>query len=306
MDNKNYRVILVVSNFQTDSDLLDFGDYTIKKLESRQEAAEWRSKLSTKMVPEYILIKDYMDYVVKEDDISGFDNIMNSIMNLLLTFRLFKFGDIFFNDMLIKNLETGEGFHNTYDMHNTSTFRYVLKKQDGGRFIEFRKKILPKIRLRNKYLNYSLGRFMDGTNKYFFYRKEALQRIVDYVMALESLFLLDHDHWFLRRRLAKRISTFLDEERYGSVVKKMYDERSNIVHGNYIDIDKSGEEKLLKRLEENMIHFECIMRLVFNKMLDIQFTSIDELRKYMKDLYDLPLEVVKEMDKARRKCVEQL
>ncbi len=305
-EKHNYRVTLLVDNFRTDSDELVFDDFKIMAIRQGREAAEWRRKMHCKRVPEYILVKDFLDYSTTEDDSSGFDLIMNESMNLLLAFRLFKLGDLFFNDMMIEDLDSEDGSFSLFRMDNISAHKYELNQEYAARFNDFKSKTIPKLRNRRKYIEYPLGQFLQGGNKAFQYRKEATSRIVDYVVALESIFLVDSHHWFLRRTLSSRIAAFLSNQEAGKMVKFMYDERSKIVHGNYIDLDDSGEKKLIDNLKKYMVPFEGLMRMVFNKVLDLEFSSREEIKKYMESLYRLPEEVIQIMNSAKAESDKKL
>lgn len=297
----NYKVILVVDNFQSNSKKLIFDDFFIEAIKPGSEGKTWRTKLHTKNVPEYILVKEYLNYYNDVDDISGYDNIMNDIMNLLLVFRLFKIGDIFFNEMMIENIDSEKIVFSQFQMDNFSSQKYIFDKEFINRFIIFKNTTKEKLKSNNKYLYYPLGQFLKGCNKTFLYKKEATSRIVDYVVALESLFLVDDHHWFLRRTLSKRVEYFLEEDDISGIIKFMYDERSRIVHGSYIDLNKSAEEKMINKIKKNMIPFECIMRKTLLKMLNINFNSKDEIKKYMQSLYTIPEEVIKVMNTAKTK-----
>ncbi|MBM4140918.1 MAG: hypothetical protein FJ242_05415 [Nitrospira sp.] len=304
-----YKVFLSVDNFQTNADRLVFDDFTIKSLQrGSQEAAKWKRKLHSKIFPQHILTKDFKNYVIDENDVSGFDNIVHAIKDLLIVFRLFKPGDLFFNEILIKDIDTGNTYLSLYKSDDISIFKYTLKAEDIADFVKFKRSIMPKIKLRTSFINYSLNSFMSGANRSFYYNIKSLLRIVDYVIALESLFLIDENHWFLRSTLANRVSNFLRNQLgqenisdIKSIIKFMYDERSKIVHGNYIDLTEQTKAKLMNKLKKKMLDIESIMRMVFNKMLDLDsFKSKREIENYMKKLYSLPDEVTNIMEKAKK------
>jgi hypothetical protein len=216
---KNYRVVIRIDNFETECPELSFGDFTIKRIKPGSEAAEWRRRMNCKRVPRYILIRDLPNYVAEEDYLSGFDGIVNEIIDLLLVFRLFKCGDLFFNDMIIEDQDTHDSYNSFYRMDILSAFRYVFETSHIQRFVDFRNTIVPKINDRRKFMNYCLDKYMSVANREFYFRKESLHRIVDYVIALESVFLIDNSRSFLRRTLANRVSKFIDDLDVIPVVK---------------------------------------------------------------------------------------
>lgn len=109
---RNYKVYILVSNFRTKNKELDFGDFKIISVRQGTEAAKWREKLGCKDVPRNILIKEFLNYRIKDNDTSGFDEIIDSTEDLLLLFRLHKTGDIMFDNILIEDLENQKSYFN--------------------------------------------------------------------------------------------------------------------------------------------------------------------------------------------------
>lgn len=301
---KNFRAFCLVCNFRTNSDRLDFGDFTIERIRPGVQAVKWRERLGCRRVPEFVLSKEFPSYMADENDPSGLGPIMTWIMDLLLTFRLFKVGDLYFNDVHIEDTDCGQASNSTYTMDYSSSTKYELEEQCLGKFVAFRDGITPKIRGRSSYISYCVSSFMAGANRSFFFRKEALHRIVDYVIALESLFLSDNVRWFLRRTLATRVSCFLDEAESARIVKLMYDKRSDIVHGNNVDLDESAEAKLVRKVKGSMVRFESLMRTLLIKLLDHELNTKEQVVQFVKGLYDLPSDVVRIMEKAQLQAQE--
>ena len=72
---QDYKFYCTVDNFSSLDKELDFGDFRIIKIKRGPEEAEWRIKLNCKKVPGYILEKNFLNYVVTDEDISGVNNI---------------------------------------------------------------------------------------------------------------------------------------------------------------------------------------------------------------------------------------
>jgi len=125
---------------------------------------------------------------------------------------------------------------------------------------------------------------MKGIDRGNFYNKRfGAERIIDYFIALESLFLIDGEKYFLRRTLAKRVSNFLSDPSLEKKIKALYDERSKIVHGGYIG--ENDKKDIVKADREG---FEQIMRRIFVKLLDYNFLTKDDMVKFMKGLFNIP------------------
>lgn len=236
---------------------------------------------------------------MQEDDFSGFDRVYDSIWGLLLLFRLFKPGDIFFTDSLIEDEQSQGRWIGLYNIGRPSASRYSFKADEIDKFNGFRRAIANSIGFRNKFIQFALEHFMAGVDKVFFYRNQGLGRIVDYVIALESLFLIDNKKYFLRSTIAERVSKFMGDEDAEALVKKMYDERSNIVHGNYVNREGTAWDVKKQEMKTLMDKYEVLMRNILIKLFDYNFSSMEEVIKFMEGLYDPPSEVLKIMETAK-------
>lgn len=304
--SQNFRVCISVNNFKTEDKELDFGDFKLISVGQGPQAAEWKRRLGCKVVPRNILIKEFPNYRVRDDDISGFDGIRDSIQDLLLVFRLFKVGDIMFGDFLIEDIEGNDSWYNKYSLAKRSFFKYDFGQDEIESFNNFRDNITNKDGYRNKFYKFSLNHFMSGVDKRFSYKIENLERIVDYVVALESLFLIDNKPYFLRHTIAERIPRLLKDNSVGKIVKYMYDERSDILHGNNIDLPKNKRSKKIEKIKDNMWASEELMRNIFKKLFDFNFSKKEDIVKFMEQLYDVPSYILEIMQSAKGKAEKAL
>lgn len=306
---KNYKLFCTVHNFSSLDRELDFGDFKIIKIEPGPEAAEWRRKFHCKEVPKYVLEKSFLNYIVTNEDISGVDNISRWIQDLLIYFRLFdvgdgKGGDIGFGNYLFENIDDKKD--NLIDLSNpmnvSPVYNYPFGKEEVERFNEFRAKITDSSGYKNRFFQFALSYFMRGIDRgYFHNNKIGAERLVDYCIALESLFLIDGEKHFLRRTIAKRIANFLSDVSLEAKIKALYDERSKIVHGGYIE-ENSGTD--LQQADRE--GFEQIMRKIFVKLLDHNFSNKDDMVKFMKDFFDVPKEALDLMNNAHNEAEKLL
>lgn len=292
---KNYSFFCTVDNFSSLDKELVFGDFKIIKIKQGPEAAEWRRKLHCKEVPGYILEKKFLNYAVTDEDISGVDNIMHSMRDLLTCFRLFdvgdgKGGDIGFGNFLFEDIDGEQnnliGLSNPINV--SPRYKYPFGKEKIGKFNEFRAKTIDSCGYKNSFFQFALSYFMKGIDRGYFYNKRiGAERIIDYSIALESLFLIDGEKYFLRRTLAKRVSNFLSDVSLERKIKALYDERSKIVHGGYMEANDKKDIKQTDREE-----FEQIMRKIFVKLLDYNFLTKNDLVEFMKELFNIPKEAL--------------
>jgi hypothetical protein len=282
---QNYKLYCTVDNFESPDKELDFGDFKIIAIEQGSRAAIWRKKLHCKGVPKYRLEKSFLNYVIENGDISGVDNIMNSMDDLLIAFRLFKSGDIGFGNFLFEDADdTQRTLVSLSNPINLSFPKYSFANSEIKRFNEFKTKITGSQGYRNKFFRFALSYFTRGIERGVFHnQKIGAERLIDYFTALESLFLIDGEKYFLRRTIAKRIANFLSDSNLEKKIKTMYDGRSKIVHGGHIEENGGVDIKQAEREE-----FEQIMRNVFVKLLDYDFSSKDDIVKFMKGLFNIP------------------
>jgi len=302
---KNYIFYTVVSNFETDVNRLEFEDFII--IESRQgkDAAEWREKLRCKKVPRFILIKEFKNYQIEDDDITYFDNAIDYIWKLLFIFRLYKSGDLLFLDELIHDIDENENFTNIYTEDAQSDMKYSFYQNEIKDFENFKKKIFNTNIFNNDFFKIFINYFMTGVNKGInfnsFFR---LERIIDYFIALESIFLIDDSNYFLSHRISERISRLLlndgkfVEEEIKNLIKFMYNIRSEIVHGNFFNLDEEDKNKKLNDIKIKTIEFEKVIREAFKSIINHNFASKIELEKFLKQIYEIPKESEKIMANA--------
>lgn len=304
--SQNFRVYFLLNNFKTQNKELDFRDFKIISVKQGPEAAEWRKKLGCRVVPRNILIKEFPNYRMRDNDVSGYDGIIHSMQDLLRVFRLFKVGDLMFSDLLIEDIEGNKSSFNPYLSAKPSCFKYDFRQDEIETFSKFGTKIANKIGYKNQFYGFALNHFMSGVDKGFLYRMDKLEKIVDYVVALESLFLIDNKPYFLGSTLAKRISRLLKDHIAKKTVKFMYDVRSRIIHGDYIELPENRGLKEIEKMKAHMPRLERLMRKVFVKLFDYDFSSREQIVEFMEELYTVPPHILEIMQSAKEKADKAL
>lgn len=294
----HYIAYYIVLNLKTKESELDFGDFKIISVRQGKEAADWRKRLSCKIVPHHILIKEFPSYQMQPQDISGIDGIIDSMRDLLLIFRLYKIGDIFFYDSLVEEKDSDNRLIDLYSIGWPSRYRYEFENADISKFTSFRREIIKKPGFKNSFFKFALNRFVSGIDTSFYHHFHTTQRIVDYVTALESIFLIDSEKFFLRKTFSERIGNFLKDNKLKPRLKTMYDLRSKIVHGNYLD------KRDIRKLPIEI--YEEIIRKTFNNLFDYNFSSKPELVKFVQDLYQIPKEASEIMQEVQEKASKLL
>ncbi|MCI0413804.1 hypothetical protein L0222_13510, partial [bacterium] len=216
---------------------------------------------------------------------------------LLLIFRLFKSGDIAFPDFIIER--PGNGSFNAYSKHfNKSLFKYQFEENEITDFSKFWAEVTKKPGFRSKYFDFALEYFDRGTDKGFGFDPFD-EKIVNYVIALEALFLIDNKRYWLRGTMAERVSRLLKDPSAGKCIREMYDERSNIVHGNNLDL--SVQERIIRgqTIEQQIPDLDSIIRRIFLALFVYDFHSKQSIVEFMEKLYDPPEEAFEIMNRAK-------
>ncbi len=288
LDKKNYKIIVSISNFETDKDKLKFEDFIIRKIHQGPEAKKYREMLGCKKNPRHILIKHFKNYEIIDSYITGFEGINKSLDNLLLNFRLFKPGDIIFGDNLIRDIDDNSSYTNVYSLDKFSIFKYSLQEDEIDKFENFKKEIIKKPGFNNRLYNFSLNYFQIGINRGFANRLEYLNRIVDYFTALEALFILSGERSNITKILKNRVKNFLENDTSSDIIEKFYNIRGRIVHGDYVFKEIKEIGLLIEKIKEEIHLLEELIRQIYIKLLDFNFNKKEDLEKFLNNLYKLP------------------
>lgn len=191
----------------------------------------------------------------------------NLFIKVITALRLFKKGKVGFDKIYGEVLSDWEGGRRSTDSSLTKSIggNLQLQKPEELDFIEFWN-FLRDIDLKtlDKNLRIAVNRFNSA-----FMRRDLEDRLIDYVIALTSLFSKKNEAGLGRYRLSMRITLFLAKEpetrkKIRKEILEIYDVRSAIVHGNEI-----------KKLR----HFKDLKTLVDG--------TEDYLRRSIKDLLQL-------------------
>ena len=118
--------------------------------------------------------------------------------------------------------------------------------------------------------------------------------------------MIDNNPYFLGSTLAKRISTLLKDDIAKKTVRFMYDVRSRIIHGGYIDLPDNRGLKEIEKIKTHMPRLECLMRKVFAKLFGYDFSNREQILKFMEDLYTVPAHIFEIMQSAKEKADKAL
>jgi hypothetical protein len=285
-----YRALVLVRNLSSATDRLDFGEFVLTSIGHPQHL-ELRERLSSLdvFVGDWILEKTYSKLPPCLGSApSGLGGIPNDIEDILFMLRLFKVGDVaFVRQAVIKpNGETLAQY--PYRMMNAlngnSILTTELKDDDGKGWPAFADGLRTSQSWDAKWFSVSRRFFLYGSANGFNPDWGEVDRVVDYATALEAALVPEGD--FSRSRCANRAATLCsiapDEQRtVASLVKKLYDIRSSIVHGSLLT------EERRDWLKQNSREIERRVRQVLVAAVQQAPPDDDGRAAFLRNLFDV-------------------
>jgi hypothetical protein len=284
-----YRAQVLVRNLMARTDRIELGEFVLTRVGLQFEAL--REKLSSKDVfqEDWLLEKTYNELPSCPGPApSGLGGIPNDIEDILFLLRLFKVGDVaFVRQAVVKpNSETLTQY--PYRMMNSlnsnSVLTTELSETDREQWSEFAGGLRSSQSWGAEWFSVSRRFFLYGGAKEFNPGWGEVDRIVDYATALESALVPEGE--FSRSRCANRAAVFCSsdpDERKGvsSLVKKLYDIRSSIVHGSVL-----GEEDRTW-LKTNSREVELRVRQVLVAAVQQSPPDEDGRATFLRSLFDV-------------------
>jgi len=292
MIEDNVKVCVILRNLESDSDYLSFGDaydgFWLEKLtaKDKEHLCKKVSGFTNYPYDNFLLGRHY--YIGRGKSMSVLqDNASWHFFPLFRAMKLFRTGDLVmptafyswkgkYRSMRLHGENYGGGFglkgnpyvFNESDVKGFSAFfteldSYKIKESFG--VIPYQKPpdILKSIDLRHQFAIHALLKGSSQHSNPFI----IFDKLVDYTIALESLYLLKTD----RQKgtpLSSRVATLLgkdaaDEKQLANVVKRFYDLRNDIVHASFID------DIGIDFLCDNICLYEDILRRSILAFLDL-------------------------------------
>lgn len=158
---------------------------------------------------------------------------------------------------------------------------YLIESEECTTFDSFASEILSLPNWSSVWFKTARRFFLYGGGKEYNPRHDLVDRIVDYITALETILVPEKD--FVGRRLRERATVLLEKHDDIADVKdllnKFYAVRSTVVHGGDISPFKSG---ILNR----NLDFENIVRKIFVEALRV-FPTGDDRKIFLKQLFNI-------------------
>jgi len=286
------KSFVLVKNLRSKSEDLHFANFKLVKIGSSWDYDLKRAQhLFARAMPLY---KDWFYERAYEDNDQIVEKIPFDVEDTLLFLRLFKPGDLVFQHLCIEN-ESGEllsqlPYRVMAYIH--TTHMYNIESEECAEFDAFTKEISSQNNLTSAWFQTCRRFFLYGGGKEYNPRHNEVDRVVDYMTALEAIFVPERDG-FIGRRLRERAASLLkyhniDPDDTNRLLRDFYNVRSAVVHGSDIPPFKTG---ILKR----NIDFETVVRNIIVEALKTLPKNDKDRVAYLKQLFD-----VSDQDRSER------
>jgi hypothetical protein len=241
-----YEAFVLVRNFESRGESLDFGQFTIGRVARRFNELQ-RVFSSTDVAPDdWVFEKSYA--TVSAGITASPVEIPDDVEDILLLLRLYKPGEVSFIRLAVILPGGNSYLHVPYramnDLNSYSIPKFIFEPEEIQAWSIFAESIRSSESWRADWFVTARRFFLGGGAKPFKVERDEVDRIVDYATALESTLVPEKD--YNTQRITRRAAALISPDSSGETadivrfLKKFYDIRSHIVHGRRLD-DKSRE-----------------------------------------------------------------
>jgi hypothetical protein len=281
-----FKAYVLVRNLESSAKRLDFGKFTVEPVGFRFK--ELRDVFSSVDVNQDDWIFERL-YTVPPPGAPGspVGGIPNDLENILLLFRLYKPGDISFVKQAITppggNTVVQFPYRAMNDLNSYSALRFEFRSEECDTWKAFAKGISEGYSWNSEWFSVARRFFLYGGSKEFNPKWDDVDRIVDYMTAVEASIVPEMD--FARRRISQRSARLIstdpvEQSVIVALMKQLYDIRSSVVHGSKLSDEKRDW------LIENCGQVECRIRQVLVAAVQNVPAVEAERKKMLSNLYD--------------------
>ncbi len=283
-----FKALILVRNFESDANALDFGEFSIEQVGSK--FTKLREDLSSTDVndADWILEKRYSAPPPGPPG-SPVGGIPNDIEDVLLILRLFRPGDIAFTKQAVilprGNVLVQSSYFAMNDLNSYSSSRFRISSAECPTWKATADQLRVAQSWKSQWFATAKRFFLSGGAKALNPKWDDVDRIADYATALEATLVPEKD--FNTRRMSQRAGELLareglgEKDDIGGFFKRIYGIRCQIVHGDTLD-DRSREW-----LISNSVQIELRMRQVLKAAVARLPPSKQDRLQALAGLYDL-------------------
>lgn len=285
-----HKTLILVRNLESPAQSLDFGEFIITTVGVR--FSELREVFSSGDIHQgdWVFEKSYPEMPLDQigDRVRP---IQNNVEDILLLLRLFKRGDISFIRQAIIP-QNGAPFlplpyraMNDLNSYCPPLFKFKISPEECASWRAFADGIRERQSWRSDWFEAARRFFLSGGAKPFNLKSDDVDRIVDYATALEATLVPERD--YNTKRVSHRAGAVIaqggldEEEAVVKIVKRLYDIRSQIVHGSPLG------DKNRKWLAENFDKVETVVRQILVAAVQTLPPGEKDRGVELEKLYDL-------------------
>lgn len=281
-----FKAFVLIRNLESGAERLEFGEFTVQLVGLRfKELREIFSSADVNQ-DDWVFEKSY-NVPPPGPPGSAVGGIPNDIEDILLLFRLYKAGDIAFVKQAIMQPSGKVVVQFPYramnDLNSYSAIRFEFGPDECEPWRAFATDIRQARSWDSAWFSVARRFFLYGGSTEFNPQWHEADRIVDYATALEAALVPEMD--FSKRRMSRRAALLVssdpaEQDAVLSVVKKLYDIRSSIVHGTPLG------DKQRTWLIENCGQIDLRVRQVLVAAVQHVPAEEAERRRMLAALYD--------------------
>jgi Apea-like HEPN len=271
----------LVRHIESAEDELTFRDFRLWRAASPglvRDAQEFFPGTNVQLHNEWIYERHYANVPL------NFGSVPFDVLETLLLLRLFRTGELSFVRHTVRDA-SGEILRQwpqrtMTEMYAPYSRYYVLQQSECSSFDAFADSLRRCPAWHSAWFKTAQRYFLYGTAKEFEVAFGIVDRVLDYMIAMEAAFVPERE--YVGRRLRERAMSVIHEsESAKGVLKRFYDVRSDIAHGASI-----GEDRI-NFLKDKMENMESWVRR--SLVAAIQTLSADEAvrTEQLKQVYDI-------------------
>lgn len=292
-ESSYYTAYILILNFKSELEELSFDNFVISKVTDRNydEYKEIFTANVYRNANQYVIKRIFTSPLPLPEDISSDSVDLTGVIpytqeDLMFLLRLYKGGDIVFIEQIIVTPAGTCLAQFKYPMvfsYYHSTFYYEISGTEIPALNTFINETPYLPGWNSKWLKIAKRYFLWGGSKEFYPERDN-ERILDYMIALESVLVSEGD--FISRRLKERAAnlfTGTDEQKniIRELIKKFYGYRSILAHGNELSSVDISYIIISRVLFENTVR-DILKMVIKNCPLDTQAREA-----FLKDRYDI-------------------
>jgi hypothetical protein len=287
-----YTAYALVKFIDSNDPELQFRDFRLRQLSSRGDLSDAMALFPGVRIngTEWLYERIYQDSEVARG-VVGFGRIPGDIEDTLLLLRLFRPGDISFTRHSIRD-PSGQlsfQFQQRIAADITTSSFFQLSQAECESWDTFRSELTASQSWRSQWFATARRFFLYGGAKEFNRDWDEVDRVVDYMIALEATLVSEHGFGIgqrLRRRAISLLELGDDAARAASrILGDFYGVRSTLVHGSTL-----GDRH--RNALQQMGQFELLVRQILVASLRRIPPDDDSRKQRLAGWYDVPVTVL--------------